>query len=112
MDTQFIEILLLLSKAVPVIAVLWLWLRSVNKERSSNIVKLDAQQKHYEGKIDALQTEFRQSEKESLQILNKLNDTMRKVVENSEDSIKDIMDELKAMSKLLTKKLDELKKEK
>lgn len=107
MNPQFIEILLLLSKAVPVIAVLWLWLRSVNKERTSNIIKLDEQQKYYEAKIDALQDELRANEKETLGYLNQFTKVLDKVVESTGEGSKEIQDMLKSISR----KLDKINKE-
>jgi hypothetical protein len=93
------NILTLLAKSVPVIAVLILALRYFLKK-----------EKAYIAQINNLQKELRSNEKETLQVLTKLTQTLDKVVENNEEDREDILKEIKSLNKTLSLKIDALKK--
>jgi translation initiation factor 2B subunit (eIF-2B alpha/beta/delta family) len=93
------EILILLAKSTPVIAVLWLSIKYLLKK-----------EKEYQNKINELQLELRKNEKSSLSMMNKLVNVLDKLNENNLEDKKEIMDELKNIHKDLTDKLEQLKR--
>ena len=98
MDQQFIEIIFGVAKIAPVIAVLWLAVRYFLKK-----------EKGYQKQINDLQSELRSSEKENLQVLNRMTSVLDRLIENSTEDRAMIIDEIKRIHKDISKKIDSIK---
>lgn len=101
METEFIQVLYILAKSVPVVAVLWLSIRYLLKKEDTYIQK-----------INSLEEKLRSNEKETITLMYQLNNTLDKVVENDIQGRKEVIDEIKNLSSHLTRRINELKKEK
>jgi hypothetical protein len=93
------EILILLAKSVPVVAILWLVIDYLVKEKKS-----------YVKKIDELQDELRKNERQSLEVMNRLTGVLDKLLENSAEDKHEILKEIAALHKDIAKKLNDIKK--
>lgn len=92
------DILVYSGKIAPVIAVLWLAVRYFLKKEKS-----------YQNQIEELHKELRANERETLTLMNRLTNTLDKVIQDTSENQKDILDEIRSLHKDLTKKLSELK---
>lgn len=93
------EILVLLAKSTPVIAVLWMGIRYFLKK-----------EKAYQSQIADLHKELRANERETLTLMNRLTTTLDKVIESGQSDRDEILHEIKTLAKDLNRKINELKK--
>ncbi len=98
MDQQFIDVIFMAAKVAPVIAVLWLAIRYFLKK-----------EKGYQKQIVDLQTELRSSEKDNLQVLNRMTSVLDRLIENSSEDRAMIIEEIKRIHKDISKKIDSIK---
>lgn len=105
----FIQLIYGAAKVLPVIAVLWIWLVSKEKDFSKREEAFNGEKDKLQAKVEALYAELLKNNKDNLTLLNQLNHTLEKVVDDSVENREEVLREIKNLSASLSRKINELK---